>query len=420
MRLGVGVDQRHLDAERLQLLLDGDRGVLVVLRGVESDLHLQRLVRAVAQFGQHLLGLVLTVELRLLGIVRGARRVAGDAGRHEGIGRDHRVLPDLLRQVVAVDGHGHGVTKLHVVPRRLVGLEGVVIGAEIGPDPHLVAELGLDVGQLLGGQVVVRVELARLEALHRGGAILGGNEVDDVDLHVGRIVELVVLHRLDVIVRHELGQHIGAVGDQVAGLDEVGAQLVDARLVHRIGGLVGEHLEEIGGGRVERHLEGAGVHLLDAKFVRLLLARGDVLGIHHRRQHVGIFGGGCGIDQAAPGIDEVICRHRRAVGPQRALTELEGVGLAIGRNGVALGSTRLHRGLGVLDHQAHEQVTQDVGLVDGRGLVRVKRLRVGGVAPVVDHLGECAGGRHREHAAPDEPGFDTELRFHDLLPDFLP
>ena len=122
MRLGVGVEQGHLDAERLQLLLDGDRRVLVVLRRVVADLHVQRIVGPVAELCQDCLRLVLAVELRHVGIVGRRGRVALDARRHHAVGRDHRVRPDLLGQEVAVDGHGDGVAKLDVAPRLLVHL----------------------------------------------------------------------------------------------------------------------------------------------------------------------------------------------------------------------------------------------------------------------------------------------------------
>ena len=54
-------------------------------------------------------------------------------------------------------------------------------------------------------------------------------------------------------------------------------------------------------------------------------------------------------------------------------------------------------GLLVLHDQAFEQVAQDVRFVDGRRLVRVERFRIGGVAAVVDHLGE---GRDVMNAPP--------------------
>ena len=60
-------------------------------------------------------------------------------------------------------------------------------------------------------------------------------------------------------------------------------------------------------------------------------------------------------------------------------------------------------GLGVLHRQTLEQVAQDVGFVDGRGLVRIERFRIGGIAAVEDHFGEGAGGGHHQHRCADEP-----------------
>ena len=123
---------------------------------------------------------------------------------------------------VAVDGHRDGVAQLGIVPRRLGRLDGVVVGAEIGSDAQLVAELRLQVGELLGRDVVVAVELAGLEALDSGRAVLGREVVDDVDLHIVGVIEFRVLDQLDVVVGHEFGERVGAVRDEVAGLDPVG------------------------------------------------------------------------------------------------------------------------------------------------------------------------------------------------------
>ncbi len=137
------------------------------------------------------------------------------------------------------------VAQLDVVPRRLVGLDRVIIRTEVRRDADLIAELGLQIGELFSRQIVVAVEFASLEALHRRRAVFGRDEVDDVDLHIGGVMELRVLDHLDVVVGYPLGQREGAVRHQLARLDPVGAQLVDGGLVDRIGRLVGQHFKEV-------------------------------------------------------------------------------------------------------------------------------------------------------------------------------
>jgi hypothetical protein len=114
-----------------------------------------------------------------------------------------------------------------IVPRRLVGLDRVIVGAEIRSGLDLVAELGLEVGQLLGRDVVVESSSPaskRFMAVERSSV---GNVVDDVELDVRRVMELRVLDQSDVIVRDEFLQREGAVRDQIARLDEVVAEFLD-------------------------------------------------------------------------------------------------------------------------------------------------------------------------------------------------
>ena len=131
------------------------------------------LLGPVAELGEDRRRLVFARDLIQAGIVGLVGRVAADAGRHHAVGREHAAAPHLLGEEVAVDRHGDGAAELRVAPRLLVQLDRVVIGAEIGADMHLVAELRAEVRELLGRQVVVGIELARLEALDRGGAVRG-------------------------------------------------------------------------------------------------------------------------------------------------------------------------------------------------------------------------------------------------------
>ena len=120
---------------------------------------------------------------------------------------------------------------------------------------HLVAEPGAEVRELLGRQVVVGIEFARLEALDRGRAVLGGIEVHRIELHAVRIMELRVPDDLDVVVRHPFGEREGAVRDEIAGLRPCRAEFFHGGAMHRIGRLMRQHLEEVRRRRVERDFE---------------------------------------------------------------------------------------------------------------------------------------------------------------------
>ena len=101
-------------------------------------------------------------------------------------------------------------------------------------------------------------------------------------------------------------QHVGAVGDQVAGLDEFVAELLDRGLVHREAGLVRQQLEEIGRRALQRDLERLIVDRLARRarpgcFSPLLIASAFTIG----KMHVGIGSRGAGILDALEGEDEV-------------------------------------------------------------------------------------------------------------------
>ncbi len=65
------------------------------------------------------------------------------------------------------------------------------------------------------GDGVLDVELASTEALEAGLRILRRDVVHDVDAHMRRVVEALVLHQADVVVDDPFLGHIGAVADEV-------------------------------------------------------------------------------------------------------------------------------------------------------------------------------------------------------------
>ena len=103
-------------------------------------------------------------------------------------------------------------------------------GAEPRAELDLILEALLQRLHLVGRKIVGGVELAGLVAAHHRGEIGGREVVHGVDLDVLGVVVVLVLDKLDVRVRHELGELVGAVRHHVAGLDEVLAELLDRGL----------------------------------------------------------------------------------------------------------------------------------------------------------------------------------------------
>ena len=133
-----------------------------------------------------------------------------------------------------------------IVEGRLGCVDRVVIDAEIGRDPGLVRQVLVQPVDLLGGEVGLNVDLAGAELLGRGVPFLRRVPNDPVDRDVVGIIEGLVLDGRHMGVRHPLLEHIGAVADEVAGLDPVIAMFLDLVLGHGIGGLMGQLLQEIG------------------------------------------------------------------------------------------------------------------------------------------------------------------------------
>ena len=92
-----------------------------------------------------------------------------------------------------------------------------------------------------------------------------------------------------------------------------------------------QHLEEIGRGRPQRHLQRVVVDRFRRKPVLGHLALGDLLGIPDRPQDEGVVGCRRRIDHPRPRIDEVSRGQRRPVRPDGVDLD-EGFGHA-GRNG---------------------------------------------------------------------------------------
>ena len=221
------------------------RHALVVRVGVVADLDVERLAAfTVPGFLHQFDCLVFAVELRHLGEVGLGCSIATETIWNEGVGRQLCTGVDLLGQEVAIDGHRQGLADAHVAIGLLTGVEDVVIGRSRRRNADLFAIAFLQAVDLVGREVVDEVHFLGFETTDRSGLIVDRVEDDLVDLGVGGIPVVFVLHHDEVVVRYMAFELVGAVRYHHAGLHEVLAVLFDACLGDGKGGLVGQQFEE--------------------------------------------------------------------------------------------------------------------------------------------------------------------------------
>ena len=202
------------------------------------------------------------------------------------------------------------------------------------------------------------------------GTVAGERLVDVVDHQPGDLfqdrlvgvpVDWVPDPRVE-LVEHHLLEDIGAVRDDVPGRGPFRAVRLDRRPVRGKQGGVGGHRREVGQRPVEPDLQRMVVDRARAERRRRLPAGQDVLRVRHLSQlDIPAVGrGGLRVGRAPPRIDEVVRRHRVAVGPFRVLAQREGVGpVAVGGH-IGGGDAGHQIAVGVLAQKALEQVADDV------------------------------------------------------------
>ena len=117
---------------------DGVHDLLVAAVLVRGDLELE----ATVTIG--ISGIVLVENLGrgvdvVLGVLPRALLVTGDSGRDDVVGRGARTMEEGIADGLAVDGHGHGVTQVHVSEGALDHVAGEVVGGGLRAVQELVA-----------------------------------------------------------------------------------------------------------------------------------------------------------------------------------------------------------------------------------------------------------------------------------------
>ena len=303
---------------------------------------------------------------------------------------------------LAVDGHGHGVTQVHVSEGALDHVAGEVVGGGLRAVQELVARgdgvaiLGLAV--LLGrcrkrsDGHVGDIEVTSLELLVGGLDVLLDHEVDTIE-NRGLAVVIVEAHDVDVLAVDPLAvHHEGAVADgrkAEVDLAHVLGSVRDGR-ERGVRGDIGEVSVSVGEGDHEGVIVRAGEtrHLLGLASSQLVIAGDHGKVITDDRGALGVGGG---VHDALPAILPVGSEDVGAV-VELGLLEVEGELSGVVVRLPALARERLElAGLEVVLGKGVEQLEADLGALVLLQVVRLDADRVVDVVAQGAALGATSG-----------------------------
>ena len=311
-------------------------------------------------------------------------------GWRNAVGRHRRVLQDTAHQLVPVHRHGQRLPHLNVINRGAVGVDQVVIGAQVGSlYVGGVCQFPVD-GNLVQGYHLGVVQLLDPEHTLLAHHIFGGVEHHAVQADPVPVPVQIAFGHFDVAVQGPVGEYKGAVADDIAdpgpGGETVGhfAELEQGLGVHRKGAVVIHQLNKVGGRGIQRNFQGGviqGLHTYLGKILDLALRVG--LGIDHREQHVGIQVAGLRMQRPIPAPDIVTGGDLFAVGPARFRIQIEGNDPALIAELPALGHPRLRlQGNRVLNSQTLKQGPDQVIFRNTGNHMGIEALGLGTIAVV--------------------------------------
>ena len=353
-----------------------------------------------AGLGEQRLGL-----LDVIGVALEVLVVAGHRRRQRLVGR-HRAVVDQLHDAVLVDRHVDGLAHLHVVERRHLRVHRHVAGVQLAAldDARLLLGIGhhlLELGRR--DAVAGHVDLALLQAQQRDDRLLADLEGDLVEMRQALVPVVGVALEHQALAERPFGELVGAGADRM--LAEIGAVFLDLFLRHDMREIDRHDMQEGGVGPGQLELDRMGIDDGDA-FEAFAGAGGDGLMPLDRGEEAGAGALGLRVDDALDRVFDVVGGHLAAVVEFHALAQLEGEGLAVGRDLVAFGEVgHQHRGAGLVVHQPVEQA------LDHRPVLPVvadRRIERGDVVLVGDGDGAALlgvgverllgdGRRHGEH-----------------------
>ncbi len=256
------------------------------------------------------------------------------------------------------------------------------------------------------------MEIAGAEALEGGRDVIHRVVIDLFDVDVFGIVIGLALFGADVAVGNPFDDGVGAVGNDVAGLNPLFAKLFDQMHGHREGCVVGERVDKIRRGLFEREFDGLVIDYTYAQLVGFHLAGVDRFGVLDGILQIGVVRRPFRIEQTLEGVFEILGLDRLAIAPDGIFADGEGVNQAIIGDCV-IGSLAQHRlGVRIFGHQTFEIIADDAVFPIARHAVRID----GGRLAAVEHV-ECfrrGGTRHCHcHEAGKDAARKGMLEIHD-------
>ena len=324
LRHGIEVDLPLLVGNRdinpqlgLPHLLNGYRNFPVSLVGVVENLEPgPTFAIGIARFGKQLASALGIVVKKLGRVVPQGIRWCDGVGRYRGL------LQHSAHQLLTIYRQRQRLAHAHVINRRALGIDQVVVSAEVGC---------LHVGGL--GHVAVerdfveRYHLRVMQLLNAEHALLAdhvlhGVENHRIQRHLVTIPVVLAFLDDDPAIQRPLGQREGAVTDDIAdagpGRVSVGhfTKLHERFGVHREGAVVVHELHKVGCRGVQGHFECGVIEGLHADFVEV----GDLaleirLGVDQREQHVGVLVTCHRVQRPVPAPHIVAGCHLFSVGP---------------------------------------------------------------------------------------------------------
>ena len=306
----------------------------------------------------------------------------GDTHSNEGGSGKLAALSNVVDDVVAVEEKSDSVADLFLSLLSLGAGEGAVSGKDIlvdvpadivstdlADDLELIGIVLLEVGYLVGGNVVDELPVAVLEVGELVVGVIGEIELDLGHGDAGGVYEMLILLNGDAAVVLPRSDGVGAVADIGGGVGRPGFVGDD---ILSYGVVAGEckQLVPISNRVVEGYFKGLGVESLDSELsvgvdelgdgVAVLVELIGILGLPNLGvalndlEHIAVVGCKSGGSGAVPCEFKVVCGDVLTVGPLQTVSESVGIGdgavivdFALGQLGRCVGND-LEVTLGIL------------------------------------------------------------------------
>ncbi|MNM10794.1 hypothetical protein D3C81_209300 [compost metagenome] len=251
----------------------------MAFRSVVQQRQFQRIIWAVAGGLHQRLGLRIQFRLRLLLHQAHFRFEPGGDVRREVIGRLLTGAQHFFGDNFTVDRIRQRFTHSHIVGRRTLGIEGVIIGTELIRGINLVR----DIFQ----QLLVHVFREGLSDIDVAGQITLGGVGLLVDRHKGhfgqhgmRVIPIVFIWRQhQFLIDHPLLQFKRTVTHQVADFGPVIAEFLHHRPVNREQAEVGGQADKVRYRFVQLHFKGVVIQRRYTQLIGRQLAGDDLVGV---------------------------------------------------------------------------------------------------------------------------------------------